>query len=329
MTSATLITNGRTRRTNHDGKLPNADHYSMLVIAAPSNLGLSPLWPAHEPGTWRAPSVLIAAGLLQAINARTFRELPRPTCSAEAQTGTRLRNGHAIRSFNLALADLVREATRQGDFALVIGGDCSILLGALAGARDAGPLSLIHIDGHSDFRHPGNYDSEQSLGAVAGMDLALATGRGESLATEWPGVAGPLVADAHVIQLGERENRDEDFAWPDINGTSITRIDVFEAVMIGPAAVIDRISETLNQVPDQGFWIHLDVDVLDQAVMPAVDCPGSPGIPTDDLLSIMTPFVANPRCRGMTVTVFDPDLDPDGRFAATIVGMMAQLPFPS
>jgi len=303
--------------------------YSMLVIAAPSNLGLSPLWPGHEPGTWRAPSALMAAGLLEAIGARDFQALPRPSYSADAQPGTRLRNGHTIRSFDLALANLVGEASRHGDFALVIGGDCSILLGALAGAREAGPLSLIHIDGHSDFRHPGNYDPEQSLGAVAGMDLALATGRGESLITQWPGLAGPLVADADVIQLGERENRDEDFAWPDINSTAITRIDVFNALMIGPAAVIGRIDETLARTPDQGFWIHLDVDVLDQSVMPAVDSPGSPGIPTGDLLTIMAPFIANPQCRGMTVTVFDPDLDPDGSFAAVIVDLLAQLPFPA
>jgi arginase len=297
------------------------------VIAAPSNLGLSPLHPGHEPGTWRAPSALIAAGLLEAVGACDFKQLPRPRYSADAEPGTGLRNGHAIRAFNIDLALRVAEANRQGDFALVIGGDCSILLGALAGAREAGSLALVHIDGHSDFRHPGNYDSEQSLGAVAGMDLALATGRGESLATQWPGVAGPLVADADVVQLGERENRDADFAWPDINNTAINRIDVFEALKTGPAAVIERIRETLDRTPDQGFWIHLDVDVMDQSVMPAVDCPGSPGIPIDDLSIIMAPFVAQQRCRGMTVTVFDPDLDPDGRYAAVIVTLLAQLPF--
>ena len=300
----------------------------MQLITAPSNLGLSPPHPGHEPGTWRAPSALMAAGLLEAIGAHASQELPRPRYSPEAQPGTRLRNGHAMRAFNIALAKRVGEACRQGEFALVIGGDCSILLGALAGARQAGPVSLLHIDGHSDFRHPGNYDAQLSLGAVAGMDLALATGRGESLATQWPGVVGPLVADVDVVQLGERENRDADFAWPDINDTAINRIDVFEALRLGPAAVIQRIRETLGRTPEQGLWIHLDVDVLDQSVMPAVDCPGSPGIPAADLSRIMAPFVADPRCRGMTVTVFDPDLDPDGRYAAVIVDLLKQLPFP-
>ncbi|MBE2991570.1 arginase family protein [Sphingomonas sp. CFBP 13603] len=300
----------------------------MQIIAAPSNLGLRPLRPGHEPGTWRAPAALIAAGLLDAIGARHLMELPRPTYSAGPQPGTRLLNGHAIRAFNLALADAVREAHIDDQFVLVIGGDCSILLGALAGARHAGLLSLIHIDGHSDFRHPGNYDPEQSLGAVAGMDLALATGRGETLATDWPGVSSPLVADEQVVQLGERENRDADFAWPDVNNTQINRIDMFEALKIGSDAVSRRIEETLQRAPDHGFWVHLDVDVLDQAIMPAVDCPGSPGIAPDDLVAIISPLVADPQCRGMTVSVFDPDLDPDGQFAATIVNILKQLPFP-
>lgn len=234
-----------------------------------------------------------------------------------------------MRAFNLALAEAVSKVHRQNEFALVVGGDCSILLGALAGARQSGPLSLIHIDGHSDFRHPGNYDPAQSLGAVAGMDLALATGRGEALGTEWPGVVGPLVADTHVLQIGERENRDADFAWPDVNDTAINRIDVFEALTIGASGVTARIANVLDQTPEQAFWIHLDVDVLDQAVMPAVDCPGTPGIAPDDLVTILNPLIADRRCRGMTVTVFDPDLDPEGRFADTIVSIIARLPFPS
>jgi arginase len=272
---------------------------------------------------------MIAAGLLEALGGPPVTQLPRPVYSPEPQAGTRIRNGRTMRDFNLALAAAVRDVRRGGEFVLVIGGDCSILLGALAGARAEGPVSLIHIDGHSDFRHPGNYDVDQNPGAAAGMDLALATGRGEPLATEWPGIVGPLVADADAIQVGERESRDPDFAWPDVRHTAIDTIDVFEALAIGPEGVAARIATVLAAKPDQGFWMHLDVDVLDEAVMPAVDSPGSPGIPPDDLVEIMRPLVADERCRGMTVTVFDPDLDPHGRYAHAIVSLLARLPFPA
>jgi arginase len=112
-----------------------------------------------------------------------------------------------------------------------------------------------------------------------------------------------------------------------VNNTAIHRIDVFEALAIGAAAVVARIGKALDRVLDQPFWVHLDVDVLDQTGMPAVDCPGSPGIAPDDLVEIVCPLVVDHRCRGMTVTVFDPDLDPDGRFAAMIVSILGRLPF--
>lgn len=299
----------------------------MKVILAPSNLGLSPLRLEHEPGTWRSPSALMAAGLLDAIDATDVIELPRPVYSAAPQAGTRLLNGYTMRAFNLKLADLVCRCHQQDEFALVIGGDCSVLLGALAGMCRMHRLSLLHIDGHSDFRHPGNYDAEQSLGAVAGMDLALATGRGEALGTEWPGVLGPLIEDSHVIQLGERENRDTDFAWPDINETAITRIDVFEANRLGPAGVIERISQAPGLLSDKKLWIHFDVDVLDQATMPAVDCPGTPGIAPEALICILNRFAPDPRCIGMTVSVFDPDLDPEGHYASRIVEILSRISF--
>jgi len=301
----------------------------MHVITAPSNLGLRPLRLNHEPGTWRAPAALLEAGLLKAIGTPPVTSLRRPIYSPETQVGTRIRNGRTMRDFNLALAEAVRNIRRRGEFALVIGGDCSILMGALAGARAEGPIALIHIDGHSDFRHPGNYDFSRDLGAAAGMDLALVTGRGEPLGTEWPGIRGPLVADADVIQLGERESRDPDFAWPDVQDTAIDTIDVFEATAIGAEGVTARIATMLAARLNQGFWIHLDVDALDEAIMPAVDCPGSPGIPPKDLVAILHPLVADKRCRGMTLTVFDPDLDPDDKYAGAIVSLMAKLPFPA
>jgi arginase len=294
----------------------------IVLVRAPSNLGLRPLREGHVPGAWRAPEALTAAGLVEALQPSEVLDLPRPDYEAGPQPGTNLRNGPAMRAFNLQLAGIVQAVVASRRFGLVVGGDCSILLGALAGARQSGPLSLVHIDGHSDFRHPGNYDPESMLGSVAGMDLALATGRGEPLMTEWPGVRSPLVPDRQVVQLGERESRRPDFSWPDINDTEMTRIDVFAAQALESAEVLGAIWTTLDQEPGWPFWIHLDVDVLDESVMPAVDSPGSPGLAPQKLIDTIASLAASARCLGMTVTVFDPDLDPDGRLARLLVEML-------
>lgn len=296
----------------------------ICLVRAPSNLGLRPLRPGHIPGTWRAPQALSEAGLIETLSPLKVVDLDRPAYSTEPQPGTRLRNGNAIRSFNLGLAEVVAGALRRGEFPLVVGGDCAVLLGALAGARRSGPLALVHVDGHSDFRHPGNYDVDASLGSAAGMDLALATGRGEPLLTDWPEIASPLVADEQVVQIGERENRDPDFAWPDINSTAMTLIDVFAVRELGAAKVLEKTWTTLART-GWPYWVHFDVDALDQTVMPAVDSPGSPGIDPDDLVAILAALVADPRCTGMDMTIFDPDLDPTGGLAVLLVSLLGQM----
>ncbi|KUM26456.1 arginase [Mesorhizobium loti] len=296
----------------------------MRLIRAPSNLGLRPLRPGHVPGTWRGPAALTEAGLVEALTPAAIVDLERPAYSAEPEPGTRLRNGHAIRRFNLELADVVAKALGQSEWPLVIGGDCSVLLGALAAARRSGPIALMHVDGHSDFRHPGNYDVNAMLGSAAGMDLALVTGRGEPLLTEWPGIAGPLVPDEAVVQIGERNSRDPDFAWADINATAITRIDVFAARELGAVGVVEKTRAALARVGCP-YWLHLDVDVLDQTVMPAVDSPGSPGIDPDDLVATLSPLAMDQRCIGMDMTIYDPDLDPSGELARLLVSLLGRI----
>ncbi|MGX9147170.1 arginase family protein [Mesorhizobium sp. 128a] len=294
------------------------------LVRAPSNLGLRPLHPGHVPGTWRAPQALSEAGLVEALAPSRVVDLEKPAYGTEPQPGTRLRNGPAIRRFNLDLAEIVAGALGQSEFPLVIGGDCSILLGGLAAARRSGAVALVHVDGHSDFRHPGNYDVDAALGSAAGMDLALATGRGEPLLTQWPGIAGPLVADKAAVQIGERVSRDADFEWADINSTAITRIDVFAAQELGAAGVLEKTRATLARAGCP-YWLHLDVDVLDQKIMPAVDSPGSPGIDPDDLVVILSALAGDQSCIGMDMTIYDPDLDPTGELARLLVSLLGRV----
>ncbi|WP_454775084.1 arginase family protein [Janthinobacterium tructae] len=86
-----------------------------------------------------------------------------------------------------------------------------------------------------------------------------------------------------------------------------------------------RINAVLDRAEARRFWLHLDVDVLDQALMPAVDSPGSPGIAPDALLAILHAVRNGGGCCGMSVTVFDPDKDPDGSCAALLMELLGQL----
>ena len=303
------------------GAPARAREKARYLVLAPSNLGLRPEEDGAEPGTWRAPEVLMAAGLKRHVAAEEVVQLPRPPYDSRAQAGTRIRNGHTLRRFSLDLADAVHQVMERGAFPLVVGGDCSVLLGSLYGARLGGARGLIHVDGHSDFFHPGNDDTRSRLGSAAGMDLALATGRGEPLLTRWPDIEGPLVRDEDAIQLGERDALSEDFriSYGDIERTAITRHIIQEVLKAGVEHTAESVVERLKVRGLDRVWLHVDLDVLDQSVMPAVDSPGSPGLTFGQLRSLLARLYRSGRVAGATITIYDPARDPDNRYAAPIV----------
>ncbi len=294
------------------------------LILAPSSLGLRPD-AGVEPGAWRAPEVLMAAGLETRLGAARVVALPHPRYRIEAEAGTRIRNGHAIRAFSLEIAGAARAALERGAIPLVIGGDCSVLLGALYGARLAGARGLVHVDGHSDFFHPGNYDTASRLGSVAGMDLALATGRGEDLLARWPDIDGPLVADDDAVQAGERDELAPGQYYGDILGTRITRWSMQRIAAIGLETAARELVTRLAARALSRVWLHIDLDVLDEKTMPAVDSPGSPGFTFERLAEFLAALHGSGRIVGATVTIYDPERDPGARHAPSIVALLARV----
>jgi arginase len=185
----------------------------------------------------------------------------------------------------------------------------------------AGAAGLVYIDGHCDFANPANYKTVP--GSAAGMDLALATGRGDPLLTRWPTLAGPLVRDEDAIQIGERGVVDGvPQYYPDIVKTEITLVAAQRARAIGIDAVAAMAIERLRKRGLEHVWLHLDLDVLDESVMPAVDSPGSPGFDFAQMSALVGSLVAAGRIVGATVTIYDPDRDPRGAYAGAIVSAL-------
>jgi len=256
--SAVLV--GRSREA---AALPQAARVSLIL--APSNLGLRPE-NGREPGTWQAPRVLMEAGLRNALDAYEVRRLERPLYEFAAQPNTRIRNGRSLRAYSLELSRNVQDVLGARRFPVVIGGDCSILLGCLHGARLAGGRGLVHVDGHSDFTQEKSYATPETLGAAAGMDLALASGRGEKLLTDWPDVGSPLVDDADIVQVGERGSDEPWFQqyYGDILETAITRLTAQCVLEEGMDVGAHRILARLETRGLEKAWLH-------QKVMSAVD----------------------------------------------------------
>jgi arginase len=174
------------------------------VLDAPSNLGLAPPAPGVEPGTRRMPDVLRWNGLRARLGARDAGRVDAPAYGTQVHPSG-IRNAEAIAAYSRALASTVESIVLRGELAVVLGGDCSILLGDLLGARrHVGRLGLVFLDGHSDFVTP----ERSGTHGAAGMDLALAVGHGPELLSRLA-PDGPLVDVGSVVHLGLREEDPE------------------------------------------------------------------------------------------------------------------------
>ena len=287
----------------------------IAVLDAPSNLGLRPPTPTSTPGCAKAPGALRDQGLVARLAARDAGCLTPPRYDpGDWRPGDGVCHAPEIAAYSLALAARIGAIIDADEFPLVLGGDCSILLGAgLAmhrlGEAVGGRIGLVFVDGHSDFRHPGN---ASYVGAAAGEDLALATGRGQP---DLAAIEGrrPYFRDVDVVVLGIRA---QDEYRLDLQAAGIVTRPV-------PALRAEGAARSAQWARDQladcaGYWVHVDVDVLDPAVMPAVDAPDPGGIAFAELELLIAGLVDTPHCLGLELTVFDPDYDPDGAYAAEI-----------
>jgi arginase len=234
----------------------------------------------------------------------------------------RARNEAEVGAYCRSLGERVEEATSDGRFAVVLGGDCSIVLGSLLGARKSaqGSVGLVYVDAaHADFGTP----EESHTGSVASMCLALAVGRGETPLARLTGDA-PLVNGRDVVLIGRRDAAEPWYghaalaASPilDIPGAALSDRGVTDVV----AAALKRLTSPGSDL--RGFWIHVDADVINPTVMPAVDSP-TPGGPTiEDLVDLLTPLVRHPRALGLELTIYDPGLDPDRSCGVRLVSLL-------
>jgi arginase len=279
------------------------------IIEAPSNLGLKPPRPGAEPGVRRLPEALAAAGLPSALSARWGGRLAPPPYAADVDPETGIRNAAALARYAVTLADRLGTTLDRGELPLVLGGDCSILLGPLLAMRRRERAGLFFIDGHADFATPQTSPSH----AAAGMDLALAIGIGPDLLANLEGLR-PLVRAEDVVAIGFR---DETPPAP-IAGWTVERLRAS-----GLAETARREGERLAAAGAPGFWVHVDADVLDPAVMPAVDTPEPGGLRLEELAQILRALLRTGRAAGVQVCIYDPDLDPDGRHARSLCGVLA------
>jgi arginase len=297
----------------------------VAVLGARSSIGIRPYDDGAVRHLDRAADVLRERDLVRRLSAVDVGDVVPPPYRDFVRPAHRPRNESEVIVFSRSLGARVAEAMRYQRFTVVIGGDCSIVLGCLLGARKTGrPVGLVYVDAHADFATP----LESKTGSVASMSLALATGRGDTPLARLAGHTS-LVDSGRVALLGRRDRTDDRYGDAALAASPILDLSDSELLARPPsdlaAAVLTRVTG-----PDlRGFWIHLDVDVMNPAVMPAVDSPEPGGLMPDELVQLLSPLVLHPQALGLDVAIYDPALDPDRSCARRLVAFLANLLAPA
>ncbi|MDQ5876881.1 MAG: arginase family protein [Thermoproteota archaeon] len=274
-------------------------------------------------GVQHLPEALKAAGLMSELRAEYGGRVSPLSYSSERDKLTLLLNPESIRAFSLQLADTVAFVLHKKRFPLVLGGDCSILIGNLLALRRLGTYGLFFIDGHADFYQP----EVSPTGEVADMDLAIVSGRGPNVLTNIDGLK-PLVRDPDIVVFGYRDaEQAASYGSQDVRDTNMHVFDLpsvrkFDTIAAAASQAVDILAN--NELLD-GFWIHLDVDILDDSIMPAVDYRlGCGGLSFSELSELLRILVGSDRAVGMDITIFNPLLDFDGLITRRFVSSLIQ-----
>jgi arginase len=174
--------------------IPHLVQRGYAVIEAPSILGLK------LTGVDRLPQVLLGNRLGERVDARYAGRVETLPYSHDRDEETGTLNARAIADWSPRLADAIGRVLDSAEFPLVLGGDCSILLGAMLALKRRGRFGLLFIDGHADFYQP----AANPNGEAASMDLAFATGYGPALLTDLE-QRGPLVRPTDTVSFGFRD----------------------------------------------------------------------------------------------------------------------------
>jgi arginase len=281
------------------GSLPGVD--ATVTIGVPvDSVGRSG-------GTELAPATLRELGLPEALGARDESDLAVRIRGEERDPATGIVASPDVLACTSAIRTAVAASIAAEERPFLIGGCCAELPGALAGARDVlgAPLGIAHVDGHLDL-----YDGETSpTGEAADMPVSVALGIGPAAWVEAAG--GATAVPERVALVGFRDRAEsvrEGMRQPEDLVRPPLICGAEELRERGVAAAGAELAERLTAAGP--FWLHLDVDVLDEAVFPATDYLQPGGLDWDELAAVLAPLAASEELIGVSLGCYNPEKDP-------------------
>jgi arginase len=285
---------------------------TVSVIGVPTSAG------AFAPGQEQAPAALRAAGLVEALGGAGLEVEDRgdsePWRWRPDREQPRAQNLGRVASIVRETADRVAEAAAESEVTLVLGGDCTVGIGTVAGHVDADQeaegerVGLVYFDTHADLNVPGSVRE----GALDWMGMAHMLGvEGAAAELIEAGDRVPLLAPAQVLLFGWGPEQATPFEAEQVRRLELARETVDE-VAADPEGAAAGALAALEPNCDR-LLVHFDVDVVDFTDTPLSENWGrNEGLPFETALRALRVLLAAPKLAALTITELNPDHTEEG-----------------
>jgi arginase len=295
---------------------------ALAVIGVPCSAG------AHHGGLERGPGALRAAGLPDRLRQAGWEVADAgdltPRVFTTDPAHPRARNRDAVVQACRDVASATSQAIAAGRIPVLVGGDCSITAGAVAGCLARRPdTGLVYLDGDADLRTPqttiaGNFD---------GMVIAALLGEGDRGYTGLADAA-PMLPPERLAILGyddgDIDPRERHLLSPPLSYTDGKRV---AADPVGAAAT----ARTHVEASAGAIVVHFDVDAVDSADLPLANYPHhGKGLTFEAAMAVLRELCASPAFTALVLTEVNPTHDPAGELLGRYLdGVTAALAEPA
>jgi arginase len=288
----------------------------VAIVGAPSSAG------AHHAGQEQAPAALRAAGFVdrlrtEGIDVVDLGDVVDATFTLDDAECT-ARGLSTVVDVARAVADAVAGVVADDRLPVVLGGDCTVTLGVVAGVqrvhRDTG---LMYFDGDADLATPETTRS----GVLDAMGIAhllgLTDNRLARLGHRWP-----TLDPTHLVLFGYD---DHDFdAYPQETLASLAPLVryTYGDVRSAPTACAEAALASLCKASDH-LVVHFDVDAIDSRQLPLGNFPHyGTGVSLSTARDALTTFYGASQVAAAVLTEVNPSYDPSGVSVARYVDMV-------
>jgi arginase len=288
------------------------DGRRVSVLGVPTSAG------SHNPGQEKAPAAWRAAGLIGELQAAGLDVEDRgdleatPYRPVEPDGG--LRDTDRVAEVIRRVSAEVAAIRAAGRLPLVLGGDCTITLGALDGFGGGG---LVYFDGDADLTTP-----ERSASAVADtMGMTHMLGGGSPRLARL-GSRYPLLRPGQVVLFGFDPAELDTGEWTELVARHLYAAPA-PAVRADPAGEAQRARGYLDR-RSVSYLVHFDVDVLHTGLFPLANYPHFAGLTLDEVSACLNEFAGGERFGGLVITEVNPDHDPSGQLLGALTARVVR-----